>query len=111
MRNTLQVGQSYTSHNGSEWECIFVRDGKAWMIGVYSDGAHGTAYVFNIEGTAEWAGGHGAEGYNIKWGPMRETVSIPFLPNKDNKGEWCYLTVETIDGTPDWTTAKVTPCE
>lgn len=52
MSNTLQVGQTYTSENGSECECIFVRDGKAWMVGVYSDGVGGSAYEFNIDGTA-----------------------------------------------------------
>lgn len=129
MSNTLQVGQTYTSENGSEWECIFVRGGKAWMVGVYSGGAEGSAYAFDIDGTASWASCAGDDGYNIKWVPKRETVSIPFLPSKDNKGEWwsansdsvtehvgcggysCRVTVDIIDGTPDWTTAKVTPCD
>lgn len=112
--NTLQVGQTYTSENGDEWECIFVRGDVAWMVGVYSGEVEGSAYAFDIDGTASWAC-IGAEQYNIKWGPKRETIHT--------KGSWAKkgmphpnyyhynITFDTIDGKPDWTTAKVTPCE
>lgn len=127
MSNTLQVGKTYTSENGSEWECIFVREGKAWMLGVYPDGASGSAYDFDIDGTASWAGGHGSSGYNIKWGPKVESVSIPatyvvegggmrFIFNGHYEYEYkevfkVSITFELIDGTPDWSTAKVSPCD
>lgn len=118
MSNTLQVGQTYTSENGSEWECIFVRDRKAWMLGVYLDGASGAAYEFDIDGTASWAGGLGADAYNIKWEPKRETVKTRFsigVWNKDDVGGSIHtdanITFDLIDGNPDWTTAKVTPCD
>lgn len=121
MSNTLQVGQTYTSQNGSEWECIFVRGGKAWMLGVYSDGVSGSAYEFNINGTAEWAGGHGCEGYDIKWEPKRETIIVMggvVIGNMECTTvhpEYAYhrfnMQVDTLDGTPDWTTAKLTPCD
>lgn len=108
-QNTLQVGETYTSENGCEWECILVRDGKAWMSLPETDGP---AYVFNIDGTNISQGG---ETHNIKWGPKRKTIHT--------KGSWASkgmpqpnhhhynITFDTIDGTPDWTTAKVTPCD
>ena len=124
--NTLQVGETYTSENGGEWDCIFVRDGKAWMVGVYSGDATGFAYVFDIDGTASWAG-YGGGGYNIKWGPKRETVTIPTThivyksgTHRMYDGHSQYegaevnnmsITFDIIDGTTDWTTAKVTPCD
>lgn len=115
MSNTLQVGQTYTSENGSEWECIFVRDGMAWMAGFYSDGEPSTAYIFDIDGTNISQGGGS---YNIKWGPRRETVKTRFSVGVANKyaldgvdNHVANITFELIDGTPDWTTAKVTPCD
>lgn len=127
MSNTLQVGKTYTSENGDKWECIFIRDGKAWMLGVYPDGASGSAYDFDIDGTASWAGGHGSAGYNIKWEPKRETVTIPATYVVTDCGRRSMfsghigyigdevikvsITIDTIDGTPDWETAKVTPCD
>lgn len=105
--NTLQVGETYTSRNGSEWECIFVRDGKAWMIGVYPDGAKGSAYEFDIDGTASWAGGRGAEGYNIKWGPKRETKRHVIYAN----GEKRETEFDVVDGAVDWGSLRVLPCD
>jgi hypothetical protein len=28
----IKVGETYTTKRGCEWECIFIRDGVAWMI-------------------------------------------------------------------------------
>lgn len=105
--NTLQVGQTYTSENGCEWECIFVRDSKAWMIGIYTDGAYGNAYDFDIDGTASWAGGSGAEGYNIKWGPKRETKRHVIYAN----GEKRDTEFDVVDGAVDWDSLRVLPCD
>ena len=117
MSNTLQVGQTYTSENGMEWECIFVRNDMAWMA-VMFDGSIGgsAAYVFNIDGTNISQGG---DTYNIKWGPKRETVtkraqygSGEFFPGHyGDSATPLFITFDLIDGIPDWTTAKVTPCD
>lgn len=105
--NTLQVGETYTSENGSEWECIFIRDGKAWMLGVYPDGASGSAYDFDIDGTASWAGGHGSAGYNIKWRPKRETKRHVIYAN----GEKRDTEFDVVDGAVDWGSLRVLPCD
>ena len=115
-QNTLQVGQTYTSENGDKWECIFVRNGKAWMAGVFDGVVEGSAYMFNIDGTNISQGGGT---YNIKWGPKRETVTraIDYVDggffNGDHNvsGEELSITFDIIDGKPDWTKAKVTPCD
>lgn len=118
MSNTLQVGETYTSKNGDEWECIFVRGDVAWMVGVYSGEVEGSAYAFDIDGTASWAC-IGAEQYNIKWGPKRETYRQRMIRAKGGEireaTEWerhdFIIEYDLIDGTPDWTTAKVSPCD
>ena len=123
MSNTLQVGQTYTSENGDKWECIFIRDGKAWMAGVFDGVVEGSAYMFSIDGTNISQGGGT---YNIKWGPNRETVTVPATYVYYGDGTYAVygghdeyvgntmnlsITFDLIDGTPDWTTAKVMPCE
>lgn len=111
MSNTLQVGQTYTSENGNKWECIFIRGDKAWLIGVFDGTAEGSAYQFDTDGTASWAGGNESDGYNIKWGPKRETTNFALKHESGDFASYATLTYDLIDGTPDWTTAKVTPCD
>lgn len=104
MSNTLQVGKTYTSENGDKWECIFIRGGKAWLIGVFDGTAEGSAYQFDIDGTASWAG---VDDYNIKWEPKRETLG----ERVDLYDNAVVVYYDLIDGTPDWKTVKVTPCD
>lgn len=123
--NTLTLGQPYTSENGHKWECVGIKGEEAWLAGIYR-GEYGTAYRFKLDGTPICLSyGSGANDYRIVFEPVRETVTIPFLPSVDHKGEWwsanslsevdhvacggysCKVTVETIDGKPDWSTAKV----
>lgn len=65
MSNKLEVGETYISANGYKWECIFVCDGKAWLVGVYDGKAVGLAYDFDIDGTASWGMEEDRAAYNI----------------------------------------------
>ena len=115
------IGQTYTSANGSKWECIFVRDGKAWLVGVYDGVAEGSAYAFDIDGTASWA--CNADEYRIVFEPVRETVTVRgnvytgtngskyLASGHGERGDNINITFDLINGTPDWSTAKVTPCD
>ena len=40
----LEVGRKYVATNSTEWECIFVRDGNAWLTW-----GNGPAYVWTAE--------------------------------------------------------------
>lgn len=95
---TLTPGQTYTARNGSRHVCIYVDGGNAWML---SDGGGNTpAYVWTIDGksislNSEW---------DIVFEPVRETVSFEI----DTYHGIVGLEYQTINGTPDWSTAKVT---
>lgn len=104
--NTLTVGETYTSANGNKWECIFVRDGRAWLVGMYDGKAEGSAYCFDVDGTASWTAERDRAAYNIVFEPVRETGSRWV----DIHGQTVCITFDLINGTPDWSTAKVTPC-
>ena len=115
MMTKIEVGGRYTSVNGREWECIAVRGGNAWMVGDYGDGITGPAYMFNLDGTHICLN----SSYNIKFEPVVEWVEYEL--NYDPKGcasfydghdlEGTNLTIRfpVIDGTPDFSQAKVTP--
>jgi hypothetical protein len=94
----IEVGGKYTSRNGDSWDCIFVRDGVAWLN-------HGTttAYTFKIDGTPICLGA--GSKYTIDLGPKVEEckAEMYLLGNVVN------VTFTTLDGVPDWTTAKISP--
>jgi len=111
----IEVGGKYTSRNGNSWECIFVRDGVAWLN-------HGdtTAYCWNVDGTPICLGA-GSE-YTIDLGPKVETITVKGSIHKGSSGGWVTfhsdmgdhkftMEVTTLDGKPDWSTAKITPCD
>lgn len=68
----ISVGNTYTARNGNKCECIFVRDGKAWMI--FHGG--GAAYVWNVE-TGENISQGGGD-YNIAL-PERRKGSVEYV--------------------------------
>lgn len=105
--HTLTPGQTYTSANGNKWECIFVRDGKAWLVGVYEGKAEGSAYDFDVDGTASWVIESERAPYNIVFEPVRETVTLYVPDPAYNLSFKPFATLETVNGEPDWTTAKV----
>ena len=106
--NDLQVGETYTSHNGQSWVAIYEEDGFVWMKS--PDG--GAAYVFKRDGTTISMGSN--SGYSINWeatkGPIIEegvfvgggyhlSVHPHSLSCTEHK-----LSVTTVDGVPDWAT-------
>lgn len=102
--NTLTPGQTYTSRNGKKWECIFVRDGKAWLVGVYGGKAEGSAYDFDVDGTASWAGD---SAYNIVFEPVRTTHYHKVFAH----GEERNTKYDVVDGRVDWDSLEILPCE
>ena len=108
--NKLQVGETYTSHNGQSWVAIYEEDGFVWMKS--PDG--GAAYVFKRDGTTISMGSN--SGYSINWeatkGPIiEEGVYVTGGYHLGTTGKGSYdnilvnnLTVTTVDGVPDWTT-------
>ena len=110
----IEVGGKYTSYNGNKWKCIFVDGDSAWLS---PDCMKSAAYVFNTDGTNISQGGGD---YNIKFSPVVETVNVKgsfnkawdsdcFITLHEMHGDHKFnMTVDFIDGKPDWTTAKVT---
>lgn len=76
----ITAGNTYTTFNGGRWECIFVRNGKAWM-------SHhgGTAYVWDAE-TGE-AISLGGGDYNIAL-PERRNGSVEYVNGKPDFDTW-----------------------
>lgn len=110
----IVLGGEYTSHNGHKWKCIFVDGDKAWLA---PEDLKSSAFVFKTDGSNISQGG---KQWDIKFEPAVETVKFrggvrlgyldprtvhPDDPNSDHKFN---MTVDFIDGTPDWSTAKVT---
>lgn len=110
--HTIQLNQTYTSKNGTKWECIAIKDGIAFL----SSGGEGDAYRFLLNGENLSQGGGM---WDIEWEPVIEWVTVQggfttgSLENAtvhplyaDHKFK---LTVAFIDGEPDFTQATVTP--
>ncbi len=109
----IEVGGKYTSRNGDSWECIFVRDGVAWLN-------HGdtTAYRWKLDGTPICLGADSE--YTIDLGPKVEVITVKGSIHKSSSGGWVTfhsnmgdhkftMQVTTLDGIPDWSTAKISP--
>jgi hypothetical protein len=108
----IEVGGKYTSRNGDSWECIAVKGDIAWLN-------HGTttAYTFKIDGTPICLGA--GSKYTIDLGPKVETITVKGSINGNCVNLMTYhqqmgdhkftMQVTTLDGKPDWSTAKITP--
>lgn len=116
---TIELGKQYTSANGDRWECIAVRGDVAWMAGVDHDGMAGAAYRWKLDGEPICLGGH-PDQYRIVFEHERKTVtckanfSYGYIFGgrvSTGVGQNINITFDTLDGTPDWSTAKITPCE
>lgn len=77
----ITAGNTYTSINGRKWECIFVRDGKAWMIPEYG----GPAYIWNAETGLNISQGGGC--YNIAL-PERRKGSVEYVNDVPQFDTW-----------------------
>jgi hypothetical protein len=108
--NEIQVGETYTSHNGKSWVAIYEEGDFVWMK--HSDVV--AAFVFKKDGTAvsfDWV-----TGYSINWeatkGPIIEEGvvvyggdSLYIHNSRESEVTHSYkITVTTVDGVPDWTT-------
>lgn len=76
----ITSGNTYTAINGIEWECIFVRDGKAWMT--HGDGP---AYIWNAETGVNIS--HGGGEYNIAF-PDRRNGSVEYVNGEPQFDTW-----------------------
>ena len=111
----IVAGGEYTSDSGHEWKCISVDGDYAWLTSVNEKSA---AYVFKTDGTNISQGGGE---WNIKFEPVVKTVNVvggikrlynsdEFITFNGHTGDHKFnMTVDFIDGKPDWSTAKVTP--
>lgn len=108
--NKLQVGETYTSHNGHSWVAIYEEYDFVWMKS--PDG--GAAYVFKKDGTTISMGSNSE--YSINWevtkGPIIEEGVVVYggyqlyiHNSRESEVTHSYkITVTTVDGVPDWTT-------
>jgi len=115
----FELEKTYKTREHGEYTCIHVADnGKAWLVSGDSP-----AYVWDADGrsislTPEW---------DVVFGPVVEWASLNVAIVKDNDGKlwsghlegdnrpytdanYVNLSFPLIDGTPDFTQAKVTPC-
>ena len=114
--NTLTVGETYTSANGHKWLCIAAGDEYAHMQSACDPKS--AAYCFTLDGTNLCLGG-GV--WNIKFEPVVEVLTVQggfvtgSLENTTVHPNYAdhefTLTINLIDGVPDWTQAKVDPVE
>lgn len=118
--NTLTVGETYTSENGNTWECIAVKGDVAWLASSLK--GNSAAYTFKLDGTPICLSVDSR--YRITFAPKVETVTAPWTPMMRDDGTWwsrhastitynpdhphnLKITFDLINGTPDWSTAKV----
>lgn len=109
----IEIGKEYTSENGHRWKCIHIDGDYAWLVPV---GEKSAAYVFKTDGANISQGGGE---WNIKFEPVVEWVEhdlnydkivhASFYDGHDREGVNLRIRFPLIDGTPDWSQAKVTP--
>lgn len=111
----IEVGKTYTSKNGHEWLCIAVDGEYAHMR--LPDNPAGSAYCFKADGTNISQGGGG---WDIKFGPDRRSITVQgsFVVDDIHDipmtyhhtfGEYVFnMTIDMVDGKPDWSSAKLT---
>lgn len=109
----IEVGGEYTGENGNGWKCIAVEGEFAYMI---MDGGGTPAYRWTLAGVSRDLG----DDFNIKFAPDVKTVAVAgsinqwlgideFITVYKYTGDHKFnMTVDFIDGKPDWSTAKVT---
>lgn len=109
----IEVGGEYTGYNGHEWKCIAVDGEYAYMRN--QDAPYSAAYCFKTDGTNVSQGGGD---WDIKFEPVVEWVEndlnydpngrASFYDGHDLEGTNLRIRFPLIDGTPDWSQAKVT---
>lgn len=78
---TITAGNTYIDCKGAEWECIFVRNGVAWMTN-----GKGTAYTWNAK-TGESRCLAIDKGYNIAF-PKRRKGSVEYVNGEPQFDTW-----------------------
>ena len=101
---TLQVGETYTSNNGSTHKCIAVIGDVAWLAGYYAGVANGAAYSFKTDGTPICLA-IGGDKYRIKFHPTIKQQQYDVIVD----GVAVAINYKTVDGVPDFTDATVVP--
>jgi len=100
---TLQVGETYTSIGGYEWDCIAVKGDVAWLSIACKDITN-NAYPFKLDGTPIHLKYHGDK-YRIKFPPTIKQQQYDVIVD----GVAVAINYKTVDGVPDFTDATVVP--
>lgn len=109
--HTLTPGKIYTMASGRKCKIIYVEDGFAYGFHLHDNGAHGkTAYCWDMSGEYQNALECDRVDYRIVFEPVRETVYTYHSIWNGDKFKY-KVSVDMVDGTPDWSTATVTPCD
>lgn len=101
--STLQVGETYTSNNGSTHKCIAVIGDTAWLAGYYDGVANGAAYSFKTDGSPICLAS--GDKYRIKFSPTIKQQQYDVIVD----GVAVAINYKTVDGVPDFTDATVVP--
>lgn len=101
---TIQVGETYTSINGDNWECIAVKGDIAWLAGCFDGDARGAAYRFKTDGTPISLDGCEG-GYRIKFPTTIKQQQYDVIVD----GVAVAINYKTVGGVPDFTDATVVP--
>ena len=102
--STIKVGETYTSNNGNNWECLAVKGDIAWLAGCYDGDALGSAYSFKTDGTPICLS-IDADNYRIKFPPTIKQQQYDVIVD----GVAVAINYKTVDGVPDFTDATVVP--
>ena len=107
--NTLVVGGKYTSKNGDELECVFVRDNHAWLVMAQCNST--PAFQWTIDGKSVSLN----SAYDIAFPPREVWIDTRFSVGVSNHSapdgtdnHTARIRFKMIDGKPDWSTATVT---
>jgi len=115
-----KVGEIYeTAANGKKVKCLYIHPcGKMTGMFLYGGDEVSSGYTWDSDGAYLDAPARDCPSYQIKFEPVRGKIRFDlnydrgaiYADRYDLIGQNLNVTIETIDGKPDWSTARITPC-